>query len=300
MRMGMGMNARRVTKGRKKRRKAKGADEEEEGEEPTNRDGTQCRRCTAHTIVHDALALVAAQDHAQATHTHGGQEWTQKPSRAHGAVHKDKDKDLDSDIESEDDDEGDDPRDGVGKRPLTTRQAALASVVLSRFAGCVHVPHFFSSAHPVVGSIDETSRKKKRLNEAEIALRREETARKRKHLSDKELEDEKVREDDQKKLSGTRNRRDQLASAEDRAPATYTGSSTPVEGEVDEEESREVATVLVVEVVLTCYQWISTLKPSLDAPPGDKTLLSFSVPVPTPLLSVPHRPVLDGDGGAIE
>lgn len=41
--------------------------------------------------------------------------------------------------------------------------------------------------------IDETSRKKKQLNEAEIALRREETARKRKHLSEKKLEDEKVR-----------------------------------------------------------------------------------------------------------
>jgi hypothetical protein len=41
--------------------------------------------------------------------------------------------------------------------------------------------------------LDETSRKKKQLNEAEIALRREETARKRKHLSEKKLEDEKVR-----------------------------------------------------------------------------------------------------------
>ncbi|KAH9958740.1 hypothetical protein BC827DRAFT_1218208 [Russula dissimulans] len=33
-------------------------------------------------------------------------------------------------------------------------------------------------------------RKKKPLNEAEIALRREETARKRKHLSDKKLEED--------------------------------------------------------------------------------------------------------------
>ena len=40
---------------------------------------------------------------------------------------------------------------------------------------------------------DETSRRKKQLNEAEIALRREETARKRKHLSEKKLEEEKVR-----------------------------------------------------------------------------------------------------------
>ena len=45
----------------------------------------------------------------------------------------------------------------------------------------------------IEGFKDETSRKKKQLNEAEIALRREETARKRKHLSEKKLEDEKVR-----------------------------------------------------------------------------------------------------------
>jgi hypothetical protein len=45
----------------------------------------------------------------------------------------------------------------------------------------------------ISSGVDETSRKKKQLNEAEIALRREETARKRKHLSEKKLEDEKVR-----------------------------------------------------------------------------------------------------------
>lgn len=50
---------------------------------------------------------------------------------------------------------------------------------------------FLTTSHR--GASDETSRKKKQLNEAEIALRREETARKRKHLSEKKLEDEKVR-----------------------------------------------------------------------------------------------------------
>jgi Ino eighty subunit 2 len=50
---------------------------------------------------------------------------TQKPVRVRRVVHKDKD--LDSDVESEDED--DDPRGGEGKRPLTTRQAVLASVV---------------------------------------------------------------------------------------------------------------------------------------------------------------------------
>jgi Ino eighty subunit 2 len=100
-----------------------------------------------------------------------------------------------------------------------------------------------------------------------------------------------------KKKSGTRNRRNQLASVEDRTPATHTGNGTPAEGEVDEEESAEVAAVPVVEVVPTCYRWISTLKASPDAPPGDKMLLSFSVP--TSLLPVVHQPALDGDGDAI-
>ena len=43
------------------------------------------------------------------------------------------------------------------------------------------------------GHTEETvSKKKKHLNEAELALKREETARKRKNLSVKKLEDEKV------------------------------------------------------------------------------------------------------------
>jgi Ino eighty subunit 2 len=108
---------------------------------------------------------------------------TQKPTRVRRAVHKDKS--LDSDVESEDSD-GDYPRSTDGKKPLTTRQAVLASVVGSlhislgaslrlqdtaRFS-CIWV---FLTGHR---GIDETSRKTKQLNEAEIALRREETARK--------------------------------------------------------------------------------------------------------------------------
>jgi len=62
------------------------------------------------------------------------------------------------------------------------------------------------------------------------------------------------------KKSGTRNRHNQLASAEDRTPATHTSNGTPAEGEVDEEERGEVAVVPVVEVVPTCYLWISTSK----------------------------------------
>jgi Ino eighty subunit 2 len=101
-----------------------------------------------------------------------------------------------------------------------------------------------------------------------------------------------------KKKSGTRNRRNPLATAEDRTPATHTGNGTPAEGEVDEEENGEVATTAppVIEVVPTCYRWISTLRPSPDAPPGDKMLLSFSIP--TSLLPTSHQSsaVLDADG----
>ena len=43
------------------------------------------------------------------------------------------------------------------------------------------------------GPKDESSRKKKQQNEAEIVLGRQETSRKRKHLSEKKLEGEKVR-----------------------------------------------------------------------------------------------------------
>lgn len=199
----------------------------------------------------------------------------QKPARVRRAAHKDKD--PDSAVESEDDD--DQPRGGA-KRPLTTRQAVLASVV-----GSSHV------------SLDETSRKKKQLNEAEIALRREETARKRKHLSEKKLEDEKAETINRllKKKSGTRNRRNALASAEDRTPATQTGNGTPAEGELEEEESGEVAALPTVEVVPTCYRWISTTRPAPDVPPGkQKMTLSFSVPAS--LLPTPHHVAVDGDG----
>ncbi|KAH9957714.1 hypothetical protein BC827DRAFT_1378031 [Russula dissimulans] len=90
---------------------------------------------------------------------------TQKPPHAPHTVHKD------SDIEPEDYDEDDHTHGRDGKRPLTTCQAVLASVV---------------------GSSPLTFRWKKQLNKGEIALRREETARKRKHLSEKKLEDKKA------------------------------------------------------------------------------------------------------------
>jgi Ino eighty subunit 2 len=102
-----------------------------------------------------------------------------------------------------------------------------------------------------------------------------------------------------KKKSGTRNRRNPLASAEDRTPATHTGNGTPAEGEVDEDESGEAATagtgaaVPVIEVIPTRYRWLSTLRPSPDAPPEDKMFLSFSVP--TSLLPTIHQSAPDVD-----
>jgi len=63
-----------------------------------------------------------------------------------------------------------------------------------------------------------------------------------------------------KKKSGTRNRRNPLASAEDRTPATHTGGNgTPAEGEMEEDENGDVAVAPVAEVVPTCYRWISNL-----------------------------------------
>jgi len=79
-------------------------------------------------------------------------------------------------IESEDDISSDNPElHSRSTRPMTTRQAVLASVM--------------DSSHV---SLNETRQKKPPLNETELALRREETARKRRNLTEKKLEDEKV------------------------------------------------------------------------------------------------------------
>jgi Ino eighty subunit 2 len=113
---------------------------------------------------------------------------------------------------------------------------------------------------------DETSRNKKE-NEAENALRREETACKQSTSMRKKLEDEKVRIYSRhnhhapfpdtraslharkrrstascrllKKKFSARNRRNPLASAEDRTPASHTSYGPPAEGEVGEEENVE-------------------------------------------------------------
>lgn len=68
------------------------------------------------------------------------------------------------------------PSTSTAAKPMTTRQAVLASMV--------------GSSHVSLGGSRQS--KKKVLNESELALRREETARKRKNMTEKKLEDEKV------------------------------------------------------------------------------------------------------------
>ena len=81
-------------------------------------------------------------------------------------------------------------------KPMTTRQAVLASVVDSSHVSLSD--SYFLPLRPIsilnhLQCIDENSKSKKQpLNETELALRREEIARKRKNLSEKKLEDEKV------------------------------------------------------------------------------------------------------------
>lgn len=98
-----------------------------------------------------------------------------------------------ADIESEDEDD-DDEVVGGSTRPMTSRQAVLASVVDSSHVSLCPSLVFFTDPHTrkLTSTTAESSRKKKQLTESEIALRREETARKRKNLTEKKLEDEKV------------------------------------------------------------------------------------------------------------
>lgn len=185
---------------------------------------------------------------SRATSTPSGEGASQLPSRR--GISKDY-------VESEDGDEDDDDEMvGSSARPMTSRQAVLASVV--------------DSSHV---SLSESSRKKKQLTEEEIALRREETARKRRNLSEKKLEDEKMETINRllKKQSKSKNKRNILSTADDRTPVSVTpavvsstrdGSQPPLEAEMPEP----------VEVIPTSYRWISTIKP----PPAAATLTSTS------------------------
>ena len=85
------------------------------------------------------------------------------------------------------------------------------------------------------------------------------------------------------KKSDTWNNHNPLASAEDRTPATHTGNGALAEGEVDEDDNGEAAAAAVsaaaavaaartvdqvIVVIPMRYRWISTLRPSPDAPHG--------------------------------
>ncbi|PPQ89801.1 hypothetical protein CVT25_007406 [Psilocybe cyanescens] len=149
---------------------------------------------------------------------------------------------------------------GPGVKPMTTRQAVLASVV-----------------DPTHVSLDEGTRSKKQpLNETELALRREETARKRKNLSEKKLEDEKAETINRllKKQSRPKNKR--TNTLDDRSPMpSASGARTPkakptaknagdeadeAEGDEDEDDMMDVVVEPAEEVKPVMYRWVSSLR----------------------------------------
>ncbi|EJD02932.1 uncharacterized protein FOMMEDRAFT_20129 [Fomitiporia mediterranea MF3/22] len=145
------------------------------------------------------------------------------------------------DVESEDDDDSSSESQYTGPTRLTQRQAALAGMV--------------ESAEHMV--LEETvSKKKKHLNETELALKREETARKRKNLSAKKLEDEKIETINRllRKQTRPRGKRGAIAEADE-------------EGEQEEDASVSATP----PIVPTLFRWVSSTKP-------DSPALSFSVP----------------------
>ncbi|EIN04649.1 hypothetical protein PUNSTDRAFT_76003, partial [Punctularia strigosozonata HHB-11173 SS5] len=120
---------------------------------------------------------------------------------------------------------------------LTARQAVKRGVV--------------DSSHVSLGAY---TRKKKQLNETELALKREETARKRKNLSEKKLEDEKTETINRllRKQSRARGKRNALATADD--------------AEAEQEEAVEEAPPETP--VPTMYRWVSTSRPPASRTPS--------------------------------
>ncbi|KAF9459776.1 hypothetical protein BDZ94DRAFT_1267341 [Collybia nuda] len=198
-------------------------------------------------------------------------------------------------IESEDSDSESLP--STSTRPMTTRQAVLASVL--------------DSTHVSLGG---SRQKKKPLNESELALRREETARKRKNLSEKKLEDEKAETINRllKKQSRPRNKRNTAQRTNDMddvpLPLSLAGTRTnsnsnsthnsvgrkrgkKIVRAVDNEEQddgdddeamecvdEEDGEALEPEVrTPTMYRWVSSVKMKEG---GEPTMaITFSVPV---------------------
>ncbi|KAF8644868.1 hypothetical protein AX16_008223 [Volvariella volvacea WC 439] len=192
-------------------------------------------------------------------------------------------------IESEDADEGEEDEDtnntysratsiaAPSTRPMTTRQAVLASVV--------------DSSHV---SLDEGIKRKKVLNETELALRREETARKRKNLSEKKLENEKAETINRllKKQSRTKGKRGPAAAAAAAASTADTpnlaGSRTPAEDEdgagggaelgAIEQAMEGVDVEKAVPPLPVMYRWVSRVEDGGEGKKG-RVCISFSAPV---------------------
>ncbi|KAG5642796.1 hypothetical protein DXG03_002101 [Asterophora parasitica] len=188
-------------------------------------------------------------------------------------------------------------------RPMTARQAVLASVV--------------DSSHV---SLAGSRQKKAPLNETELALRREETARKRRNLTEKKLEDEKQAETINrllKKQSRPRNKRAtaQRDNMDDIAPSSMAGTRSnsnstynpsvrkkvpkkstdsqddgdeddgmDEDNEDDEQPEREVP-------IPTMYRWVSTsrISPSQQGEAlSTDVQLRITFSVPTSMLSLPE------------
>ncbi|KAF4563992.1 hypothetical protein EYR40_002730 [Pleurotus pulmonarius] len=164
----------------------------------------------------------------------------------------------DIDIESEDED--DETEYNPSGKPMTTRQAVLASVV-----------------DPSHVSLNEGSKKKKTLNETELALRREETARKRRNLTEKKLEDEKMETINRllKKQTRPRGKKNALANVEDKTNAADDEAADP---------DAEPAEPPRAPTPPNTYRWISSSR-------NTNMQLSFSVPIAAlPDPSEPPRP----------
>ncbi|KAF8812612.1 hypothetical protein BYT27DRAFT_7251735 [Phlegmacium glaucopus] len=146
-------------------------------------------------------------------------------------------------------------------KPMTTRQAVLASVV--------------DSSHV---SLNEGSRSKKQpLNETELALRREETARKRKNLSEKKLEDEKAETINRllkKQISGSRTPKIKIKS-------NVQEEGEEADGDEEEDDVMDIVEDPPKEAKPVMYRWISSLRIALSTGSADRQVemgITFSLP----------------------
>ncbi|KAF8881769.1 hypothetical protein BD779DRAFT_996088 [Infundibulicybe gibba] len=200
-----------------------------------------------------------------------------------------RDRNMEVDVESEDEDDEDIEEEeeelsrstsvaAGSTRPMTTRQAVLASVVDS-----THV------------SLDEGRSKKKTLNESELALRREETARKRKNLSEKKLEDEKAETINRllKKQSRPKNKRMTTATSDihNASPAPNQPSTGVMEDGSDRDSFEKPEPMLP-----STYRWVSRAQTD----PAGQTHLSLTFSIPTSVFTAagPREPgLMDIDPG---